>query len=492
MKIIDPKDALKGYKERVSRLALFDVFSKIDRKHRKDNNGKDIDYFGLLLSTLLFFYECMLVRKKNSGIDELALYLKNVTRPFYLLSDSDYKKIASEIVSVLRLSDGTRNRRDFFNFETGKADYVEYNILKVSSWDKEKSRQYYMLDEDGLELIFASKEFFSEYRISISQLVLRKQLEKGEFAGALRQIEEMKIEVDSISQNMITVKHEIQQNIVSDEIYSRYKKIVEDISYRLQREHDEFEELLDFIKKTRIRLMNSTTNDEKSLTASIEIVKIDNELIKVHSMHSNLLHDSIELKTVALESARESMYYTGLASFNFKNEIVTKIVSTPLPIEINRLFVNPFLTMEKAKLWSPLTLFARQRTVSDEKENMPREFLEVAEEVDDEILLLRQDRYQFILFKILEVMDDNNSSTLSYIYENIDKKNIDIKDFCDFFIIAHQFSPIHIKTVVNNEKHIFSKAFENFNKEELIVNELEDTVFIDNNYLISDMNIEFK
>ena len=65
-----------------------------------------------------------------------------------------------------------------------KQDTIEYSILKANNFDVETNTQYYTLDEDGLELVFATKEFYSEFQLSINQLVLRKQLEKGEFKGA--------------------------------------------------------------------------------------------------------------------------------------------------------------------------------------------------------------------------------------------------------------------------------------------------------------------
>ncbi len=492
MKRIDYRDTLVGYKERVARLALFDVFAAIDRKVKKDADGKEVDYFGLLLSSLLFFFECMLIRKKESGIEELASHLKFVCGNHYNLSDADFIGLASQIVAILRPADGTRNKRAFYNFETRKYDLVEYSILKVSHWDKASNRQYYTLDDDGLELVFASKEFFSEFRISISQLVLRKQLEKGEFVGALRQIDEMKLSVHSIYQNMISIKHEIQQNIVSDETYERYKNVIEDINYRLQREHEEFNELIVFIKKTRHVLENLMTYEDKDRKANADIIKIYTELIDVHAMHSQLLSDSIELKTKALESARESMYYVGVNSFNFRNDIVAKIASTPLPLEVNELLVKPFLGLQKCSVFSTSAFFARQRLAKGEKQDKRQEFLKAIEEEQEQDLMIRQDKYELIFSRVLEVMDLSTSYSLKIIYETMDKTDIDMKDFCDFFIILHQFSPIDFDELAKNPNHVFYKLLNNENKKYLHVTEFKERILINNRYEINNMLISFE
>jgi len=59
-------------------------------------------------------------------------------------------------------------------------DKMKEIVEKLNLW----AYKYYTLDEDGLELIFATKEFYTEFSLSISQLILRKQLEKGVTLGA--------------------------------------------------------------------------------------------------------------------------------------------------------------------------------------------------------------------------------------------------------------------------------------------------------------------
>ncbi|UTW69410.1 hypothetical protein KHA80_21670 [Anaerobacillus sp. HL2] len=59
----------------------------------------------------------------------------------------------------------------FFNWETKQEETIEYSILKKRSiFDVKSNTQFYTLDEDGLELLFATKEFYSEFQLSINQL----------------------------------------------------------------------------------------------------------------------------------------------------------------------------------------------------------------------------------------------------------------------------------------------------------------------------------
>ena len=84
--------------------------------------------------------------------------------------------------------------------------------------------------------------------MSINQLLLRKTTERGQFWGALRQIDEMRAgAVESLQERITRMRHEIQRNIVSEQIYQRYDT-VEEIHLRLSREDREFEELQAFVR----------------------------------------------------------------------------------------------------------------------------------------------------------------------------------------------------------------------------------------------------
>lgn len=467
--MLDYKSSLSGYRERIGRIALFDLFNTVEKKQKKDNTGNDIDYYGLLMLTLLFFFECMLTRTKKSSVMELSQYLKLVTSKFYVLSDSDYQDLARQMIGVLRPVGGKRNRREFMNFETGELDFIEFAFLKVSGWDKENNHQYYTLDEQGLELIFASKEYFNEFQISISQLILRKQLEKNEFDGALRQIDEMRISVHSVRDKIMTIKHEIQRNIVSDEVYERYKNLIEDINSRLKREHEEFEEITLFVRQTKDhyeRDMHHNSSDKKAYQT---IIRVDNELMDVHNLHSKLLKESIELKTKALEAARETMYYVGLSSFNFRQEIVGKVMHEPIPFMETKLMAKPFFGMSKAKIWTPISLFAKQRILRKEYEVKISEFLEIGDEENKEELEVRKRLYKILFTNILSCLGEETEITLKELVGILNPQLSKVKELYEMFIIMHQLSPMTVDEITAQKEHIFSEAMAQLSDKALII-----------------------
>ncbi len=489
--MIDYSKTLQGYHERMQKIALFQMFYSLDRKRQQDKTGKNIRYSDLLLCSLLFFFENMLARNYKTTKSDLADYLKRVCSMTYQLEDREYLAIAVEIIESLRPADGKKTEYRFFNFETEKEDVVSYHILKVSGWDRTENKQYYTLDEDGLELIFATKEFYTEFSLSISQLILRKQLEKGEFHSALRQIDEMRINVNSIKENMQKIRTEIIGNIISDDVYQRYKGIILAVNERLEREHIEFNELVSFVRETKMRYEQNMNRTEKERKLYNILLRVDTELNEVHNSHTLLLEESIELKTVALEAAREMLYHVGIDAFNFEQDIVKKIMTTPLPLESVKMFVKPFLGFSRQTFWSPVRVFQRQRMEREKPEEKSRSFfMPLSEDIKKAELEWSQELYAKawdFIWKNVRGNQVSSKEVLNALQELSEAEQKDIEAQAEisrqaegrqkklrhrqqpenylkrcilqFFLLVHHFGTLEIKTVQESEVHIFHKAF---------------------------------
>jgi hypothetical protein len=443
---IDSKNVTGNYRERVQRLALFDPLYRLENKKTTDLSNQPIDYFSLGLLALLFFFENMLVRNHQTGTRELARFFKSINQGELDLDDSGYEKLARDIIDVFRPPSGKRNSRSFYNWHTRQEETVYYSILKADRFDTRTNSQYYSLDEDGLELIFATREYFAEFQISISQLLLRKQLERGQFFGALRQIDEMRIAVESLQERILRISHEVQRNIVSEETYQRYRDTVEEIHRRLSHEDREFEELQDFVRQTRERLSYERNTRKDQQTYEL-VVRIDAELGQVHHQHSLLLRESIELKTTALQAAQESLYYAGIDSFNFQKEIGERLLSTPLPLAAARYLLEPFLFLQQETTWSPLSVFAAQRVEGRHSPGKNEGFLEP---LDEEQMAREQQilcqNYQYIAELVMESLAGGDRTTLNtvvqYCRENGCEKVLSSRNFYDFWILLHQRTPL--------------------------------------------------
>lgn len=485
------KGITSGYHERMHRIGLFEPLYKLKNKNGKDKNGVPIDYYGLGMLTLLFFFEHMLMRRK-AGVRELARYLADLTGDDVSLDAKGYESLARSIIETFRPPGGKRSAHHFYNWETRQMEQSLYSYLKAAKHDLETYSQYYVLDEHGLELIFATKEFFSEFQLSINQLLLRKQLEKGEFTGALRQIEEMRMNVEQLQERMRKVKQEIQRNIISDEAYQRYEQTIQDVHQRLQRENEEFEELLIFVHETRDRLSYEKT-DRRDQRAYELILRIDGELGEVHYQHSLLLKKSIELNTTVLKAARESLYFVAVNSFNFDQEIVARLIAAPLPVEAARVLVEPILSLEQYQGWSPLTVFAPQYIGGDESTNEEAQFLSVSSEEQKRIdQKIQRQNFTRIMELINQLFEDTKEFTLRQMVEQLKTNGqatlLNHRSFYDFWLLLHQNSPLDIAKFSNNDEQAFpfADAQQVFGKNitKIIVEELPEIISVNERYEI--------
>ncbi|WP_404406437.1 replicative DNA helicase [Jeotgalibacillus malaysiensis] len=483
-----------GYRERMRRLALFDPLYELDRRQDKDARQKPIDMKGFGLLTLLFFFEKKIIRDLKNGSKELAEYLGSISRLEYELPPDQLEKLAQTIIQTFRPATGKKRAYPFFNWETKQEEEIEYSILKDNNFDLKTNRQYYTLDEDGLELVFATKEFYSEFQLSINQLMLRKQLEKGEFQGALKQINEMRLNVESLHERMVKLRHEIQRNIVSEDTFDRYKQLIEDSHLRLERENEEFSELREFVRETQERLAEKDFY-KREQKAYDTVLKIQKHLEEVHYQHSDLLTQSIDLKNHTLKAAQESLYYTGIEAFNFDQDITATIIAGPLPLEALKGVLHPFLTVQEEKRWSPLTLFAEQNILEERDAPNDDRFNDVpSEEEESKYHQQLKTMYGTFMERTLEAMEQG-AHDLRTIMDALDENGhgelFDTRYFYDFWLLLHQRSPLKENDVQNEDSsHVLDAALAHLQGRELVIKETNDVILVNDRFSIQNMDVE--
>lgn len=487
-----------GYHERMRRLALFDPLYDLERKREKDEIGQIIDMKGLGLLTLLFFFEQKVMRHYKSGLKQLATFIQEVTVDRYQLQAKDYYRLASTLVDNFRPGTGLKRKYTFYNWETGREEQIVYSILKTDRFNPDTTEQYYTLDEDGLELVFATKEFYSEFQLSINQLMLRKQLERGEFTGALRQINEMRVAVEGIDERMMALKQEIQRSIVSEKTFDRYKDLLDDSYQRMQREADEFKELRQFVKETKDRLYAKDIHRKEQKTYDL-ILTITSELEGVHYDHFRLLEQTIALKSTTLITAQESLYYTGIEAFNFDHEINSQIISIPLPMETMKGVLHPFLQIEEERTWSPLTLFAEQSVIDDQQSEKSSAMPEAkGDEEDDLRAKALKKQYRLLMEQLLELLKDKREFKLSDFFDYLTDTNqtnlYTQRSFYDFCLILHQRSPITRGDMENEEdgNSLLTEALYVLGDQKLIIKEEKTVLNRYKRYSIQEMVIRLE
>lgn len=480
------KDTVKGFGDRCRRLAIFGPLFQLKGKRKMTAIPFEVDWFNFGLLTLLFFFECKLHRQSKKGLQELADFLYELTGNTTGGSREHYNLIAQTVIETFRDPSGRRHSESFFDWETGQEETCQFTILKTDSFDQQANRQYFTLDEAGLDLIFATKEYFSEFRISIAQLLIRKQLEKGEFASALHEIHEMRIAVQALRDNIGRLGLEIARNIISEEVHARYTRTVKAIYERLEREDEEFRELYEFVRETGHKAQFGSRH-EVDEEARIKIAQVDRELREVHRLHQNLLHDTLILKNKALDAARQALFSAGVKGFNFDQEIVARVVASPLPVEAVKGLIHPFTTLPQATLWSPLAIFFAQRLQKQEHDEVSTAYPEWDELEQQQQLSVQQENFRVIMEQVLAAMQGRDTVELKELLPVMPPAIVAHRSFCDFWLLLHQRSPM--RAVKGEEQHVLDKALALLDGDIVEVTETSEILAIGERYRLQNMHL---
>ena len=240
----------------------------------------------------------------------------------------------------------------------------------------------------------------------------------------------------------------------------------------------------------------SKTEDKKAYEL---IIKIDKELGDVHYNHRLLFKESIILKTSALQSAQESLYYVGIDSFNFNQEITSRVFSSPIPLGETKTLIEPFMYLERNKVWSPLTVFSQQRIENPDKEEKSQDFFAVSSEEEIKLdIKIQSKNFKLIASTILEAMKEKMLITLEevilYMKNNHNEDILNYRPFYDFWIILHQKSPIVIEKQEKEEEFLFGQAYNVIlNKgKKLFVEEIEGIIHVTDRFEIRNMSFRLE
>ena len=94
--------------------------------------NQPIDMRGLGLLSLLYFFEQKIIRNTKAGRKQLAEFLFHTTSSYIDLTFEQYVALAATIIETFRPGSGKVKIAEYFNWETGQTEMVEYgDNLKI-------------------------------------------------------------------------------------------------------------------------------------------------------------------------------------------------------------------------------------------------------------------------------------------------------------------------------------------------------------------------
>lgn len=365
---------LSGFSDRVKGVAIFQPLLELKNLRKYE----DFDLFSLGFSILLFIMESMLYNRERCGYPELSAFLREQVSINYrkILSEEESLELARFLMDHLRNS-GSPWCFEYLDLEDGKPKKYRFHLIGLADYDHGPHGDrdiYFKLTDEGLDLIFKTKEIYKELRISISQLYFRQQIERGVFDKALETVRELFTQVRSRMDEMEKFRRRMVMNI-GGVFTEEYQKQVKEIYNQLEREQEVFQSLSELVKEKKEAYLYERLEEieEKNLD---QLIEISNMLDIVINEHSKLFGIKLRTDEQFRKALAESIQNFIQSKIDFRKEILEKVIASETRGDDLRRLLQPLLTPARFLGFNPMRIFIPQR-LQQKREGFSEEELPV-------------------------------------------------------------------------------------------------------------------
>ncbi len=446
-------EILKDFSERIKNIAVFAPLLDLKNKTKYDYSLVELG-----IATMLFILEDMLRGEKDCTYRNIAYFLKELINKQYN-DNLSYEKALDLTYYLVRdclMSQGQPHSYSYKDLEKQEESIYKYHLIQLEDYNIEDKIVRLKLTTNGLELLFKTKEMYNELQVSISQLYLRQQIQKGVFDGALRSVEELALAVKN-EKNKIK---ELEEKIIRDVLLVAREEELENqlqrINDQLERESRVFNELKELIEYT-LKEYRSGGLGEKEREAIEKILKIRKRLQEIVTEHESLFTDKINIQQLMNHSIESMIVNSFSTKINFETELVQPLIQRNLNIINLKNIINPLFSPAINNYFHPGRVFSPQvlrRDQPDEEEDlwqMTEEQMRIEEEKERKKRFEEEKRLTRYFTLVLHPLVENEEVKLSKILNEYKDKNEDeylsfIKqsDFYSFIINLHQMGKIPI------------------------------------------------
>lgn len=443
------REALQNFHERMKNIAGFWPLLRL-RELRK---YQEYDLLALGVGVLLLILEHMVVGRVESDHGDVARFLRQTVLDSYgtQISEEESRDLASYLLASLR-NDGRAFEFTFRNLETNQDDKHLFHLIENGNYQVASGQIRFKLSDDGLDLLFKTREMYKELRITISQLLLRQQIEKGVFEDAIRTVQALGLDVRQLREEIERMKMSIKRD-VSQFSLPKYEAMLSAIREQFEKEKQMFDELNNLVRETREKYELRGGQEEEGNRTLNQLVEISQRLNQVNNLHNKLLVDKLDLQEMVLEALEEGIVMGFRSKVNFEREFLDMVMREQTPLEQVKNVVQPLLSLNIRKRFNIHKAFAPQVVQVEEKERAEDKpdlaMEEVAATVEDpkaKMKSIRDERYKNYLRMIFEPMLEQQTLTLAEILAGLSLEQqyevVNARDFYPFLVQLHQMSPV--------------------------------------------------
>ncbi|TYQ18426.1 UNVERIFIED_CONTAM: hypothetical protein Cloal_0859 [Acetivibrio alkalicellulosi] len=447
-------DCLKDFRERMKNLA---PFIHLGRKLVGVQKYENYDMVSVGFSVLLFILENMLIGREECSIDDIADYLQTIIKNSYNvnMTQEESKEMAFYIRDSISGSGGEIVDFKYRNLENNRDETIPLKLIDTSYYEIKKAAKYKLTDQ-GMEMLFKTREIYSEFRINITQMYLKQQIEKGVFSGALQTVNELNLQVRQLRERLENLLLNIRQNVLGID-FEDLKKLFGKIKEQFETERREFQNIKRILKEQRSNIEKINYNDlsQRELKNLDQLKILSQRLNIATSEHDRLFNEKLDIVGEYLKTI-EIRLRQGVSEYiDFEKSIFDDIISKDLDFKALKSILAPlFSNTASNKAFNPFKALDHQR-VKGEAEEEQREKIDIEaqllikEEEEKEIREKRDKKIEAYLESIIKEAFEKGKSTLSSAIKCIDEKYLEGVsydfDFYSLVVILHQHKYIDFK-----------------------------------------------
>jgi len=465
---------LEDYRVRMENMAPFACL------HEKLSNAKryeQYNIFTLTFSTMLFMLDGMI---KNIGSDSMAIadFLHELIYENYKekLTSDESMEICHYILFDILQNSGFTYKYKYMNPFTSLTEYINVSLIAQDEVKIGRQKVKYKLTDQGMEMLFMTKEVHKELRIPVTQFYLKQQIEKGVFDKALHIVDDLSIMVKQLREKVNDIVRKIKVNALSIK-FSEYEDIHEKIFEQFKRDEEEFKNLVFLLeeKKNIIESVSSGKRTEEEKKALILLYEISERLAFIVNEHKRLFIDKLDLQRIYQEAIKNQISAGFMIRLNFETEILDSLVNNNSSVDVNRKIIAPLLRLKRNKYFH-IAKSTQEQMIREESEDIiekiEEDVQENQEENKKEQIKKRYEHYKKYLSLFISNINSGSETSLEEVLKNLQRSDrediISTFDFYSFLIMFHQAGEINLNEVYRDSEDIIIEDYDEVHIEHLL------------------------
>ncbi|MCK9222168.1 MAG: hypothetical protein M0Q40_06025 [Limnochordia bacterium] len=452
------EEMFAGFSERMQNIAVFGPLLQLSQK----TSYQEYSLPALGLAVMLFVLEDMLRTDKQSTYDNIARLLQELIHRYYHreLSHREALDLTYFLVKEGLMNQGRPHQYEYPDFGTGKSETYKFHLVELADYQVEEKTVLLKLSTAGLELLFKTKEMYNELQISITQLYLRQQIQKGVFDGALRTVEELALAVRTEKERIRQLEERIIQDVLQVAREHELEKQIQRINEQLQREQEVFKELTELIDHTMEQYQQGGLSEREERGVQ-SMMTVRRRLLDIIYEHESLFKEKLRVHQLMLQSIEAMILTSFTTKVNFDTEFLQPAVGQNASINVLKGIIDPILPIRINSFFHPGRALMPQYLQRDEEEELTtQEVLELdarrlrEEEAKERALQLeRLSRLESFLLLLLRPLIHHPEVLVSNILNELAvedyEKHREITGHMDFYtclVQLHQLGVVPLYT----------------------------------------------